>query len=264
MRSVTDENRRLREAGKKISGKRGKIVSWKERLMARPQSKRPCVHHMKGRINFRACTNEYRCGNCEFDQYFNDQYMVHALVSPVDVLDIKGFRVPQGYYLHPGHAWMKIEEGSTVRVGLDDFALRLLGPFDRIEAPLMGKEVKQGRDDIVLARGAFEARVLSPVSGVVTAINAKQRTEGIPSDEDPYSDGWVMNIHANQLRQDLRKLMIYDETQAFLSKEVDRLHQVVEEVAGPLAADGGHFGNNIFGNMPDLGWERLTRTFLHT
>jgi glycine cleavage system H lipoate-binding protein len=61
------------------------------------------------------------------------------------VLDIKGFRIPQGYYLHSGHTWIKVEESSTVRVGIDEFAQRLLGPFDRIEAPLLGKEVKQGK-----------------------------------------------------------------------------------------------------------------------
>ena len=81
---------------------------------------------MKRRIGFRACTNEYLCGNCEFDQYFDDQYAVHAVVKPVDVLDIDGFKIPQGFYLHKGHTWVKIEKDQTVRVGLDDFALRML------------------------------------------------------------------------------------------------------------------------------------------
>ncbi len=133
------ENSKLRQQGKMPAGKRRKIVFWKDRLRELAAWKQPCLHHMKGRIDFRACTHDYQCGNCEFDQYFSDQYMVHAVVQPVDVLDIKGFRIPHGYYLHRGHAWVKIEEGSTVRIGLDDFALRLLGPLDRIEAPLLGK-----------------------------------------------------------------------------------------------------------------------------
>lgn len=35
-----------------------------------------------------------------------------------------------------------------------------------------------------------------------------------------------------------------------------------EEVA-PLAADGGYLGNDIFGSLPALGWERLNRVFFH-
>jgi hypothetical protein len=39
---------------------------------------------------------------------------------------------------------------------------------------------------------------------------------------------------------------------------------MIEEVAGPLAADGGYLQEDIFGNIPDLGWKNLTKTFLKT
>jgi glycine cleavage system H lipoate-binding protein len=217
---------------------------------------------MKGRIEFKVCTHDYKCANCDFDQYFNDQYSVHAVVSPVDVLDIEGFKVPQGYYFHPGHTWIKVEEGSSVRVGIDEFALRLLGPLDRIEAPLMGKEVKQGRADIGVYRSEHQARVLSPVSGVVTAINPKLREEGELANQDPYTAGWLMSVHCNNLRGDLKNLVINKETGDFIEGEVERLYELIEEVAGPLAADGGDLSQDIYGQMPQLGWERLTKVFL--
>jgi len=100
---------------------------------------------MKGKIDFRACTHGYHCADCEFDQYFDDQHQVHAVVTPVDTMEIEGFKIPQGYYFHKGHTWAKIEEGSTVRVGMDDFSLRLLGPLDSIKAPLVGKESNRNR-----------------------------------------------------------------------------------------------------------------------
>ena len=262
LKHVADENRRMSEAGIIPKGRRGKIVSWQEKLCTRPTSKRPCIHHLKKRIHFRICRLEYRCGNCDFDQYFDDQYSVHTVVSPVSVLDVQGFRVPQGYYFHPGHTWVKIEEGSSLRVGIDDFALRLLGPLDRVNAPLLGKEVKQGRGDVELFRGSHRARVPSPVSGVVTAINPKLRDLGELANRDPYSEGWVMNVHAKNLRQDLKTLMINTETRHFMDGQVERLYQEIEEIAGPLSADGGHLGHDIYGSMPELGWERLTKIFL--
>ena len=191
LRRTARENSRLRQLGEIPQGKSGRIVYWKDRLRELPAWKQPCLHHMKGRIDFRACTHDYQCGNCEFDQYFSDQYTVHAVVRPVDVLDIKGFKIPHGYYLHRGHTWVKIEEGSTVRVGLDDFALRLLGPLDRVDAPLMGKEVKQDRDDILLGRSSNTARVQSPISGVVTDINPELRERGSLANQDPYTQPWV-------------------------------------------------------------------------
>ena len=185
MHQVADENKRLKAEGRPPRGKRGKIVSWHEKLKAQPPSRRPCVHHMKGRIEFRICTHEYQCSNCDFDQFFDEQYSVHAVVKPVDFLEIKGFKLPQGYYFHPGHTWAKLEQDETVRVGVDEFTLRVLGPFDRIEGPLMGKLVKQGESAIVATRGELEAKILSPVSGVVTSINPKLREEG------RLDEGWI-------------------------------------------------------------------------
>jgi len=264
MRSVAADNEQIREEGRTPAGKRGNIIFWHEKLKNLPSSRRPCIHYMKRRIDFRACNQDYQCGNCEFDQYFNDQYSVHAVVRPVDVIDIKGFKIPHGYYLHRGHMWVKIEENDTVRVGLDDFALRLLGPLDHIEAPLMGKEVRRNQADTSLTRGKNAAEILSPISGVVTAINSELRERGNLANQDPYTDGWVMCLHSTNLRQDLKELMIGNQAGDYLDDEIDRLYQVIEEEAGPLAADGGYLGDDIYGNLtPDV-WEKLTRQFLHT
>jgi len=263
LRRTARRNQRLRQQGQVPEGKRGRIVYWKDRLRELPAWKQPCLHHMKGRIEFRTCTHDYQCGNCEFDQYFSDQYTVHAVVRPVDVLDVKGFRLPHGYYLHRGHTWVKIEEGSMVRIGLDDFALRVLGPLDRIDAPLMGKQLKQDRGDILLSRSSNTARVQSPVSGVVTDLNPDLRERGSQANDDPYTRGWVMRLHADDLRSDLKNLMMGEQASQYLDGEIDRLYEVIEEEAGPLAADGGYLGHDIYGNLPPDSWAKLTRTFLH-
>jgi hypothetical protein len=39
---------------------------------------------------------------------------------------------------------------------------------------------------------------------------------------------------------------------------------MIEEVAGPLAADGGYLANDIYGNLPDIGWNNLTKAVLKT
>jgi glycine cleavage system H lipoate-binding protein len=229
-----------------------------------PPSQRPCLHHLEGRISFKRCTNDYVCSRCEFDQYFDDEYTVHAVMRPVGVLEVEGVRVPQGYYLHQGHSWVKIEEGSSVRVGIDDFALRLLGPLDRIEAPLMGKVVRLGEPQVVIRRGGHRGSLLSPLSGVVTAINPKVREQGHLANQDPYAEGWVMTLHPQNLRKELKTLMIAKETEKFIEQEVEHLHHLIEEMSAPLAADGGTLGKDVFGAMPQLGWERLTRSFLRT
>jgi glycine cleavage system H lipoate-binding protein len=261
IRRIASENQAKRAKGIKPEGKRGNIVFWQDKLMALPPRRRPCVHHLKQRIGFRACTHDYRCSDCEFDQYFQDEFTVHAVVKPVSVMNVDGFKIPQGYYLHRGHAWVKIEEESEVRVGLDDFALRLLGPPDAVLSPLVGKVMEQNRPQIEIRRAGKTASVLSPVSGVVTSVNTNLRERGRQAAQSPYTGGWILRIHTRNLRPELKDLMIGDETGTFLKSEIEQVYQAVENVSGPLAADGGFLGDDIYGSLPELGWEKLTQTF---
>jgi glycine cleavage system H lipoate-binding protein len=151
-----------------------------------------------------------------------------------------------------------------VRVGLDDFAIRLLGPLDQIEAPLMGKQLEKNRADITLAREGNNAKLLSPVSGVVMDVNPELREKGSPIGQDPYTEGWILRLHCTNLRQDLKNLMIGDQAGEFIDQEVEHLYRVIEEATGPLAADGGYLGDDIFGHIPQIGWQKLTQMFLRT
>jgi glycine cleavage system H lipoate-binding protein len=182
----------------------------------------------------------------------------------MDMLEVEGVRIPQGYYFHKGHTWAKIEAGTSVLVGIDDFALRLLGPGDSIEAPLLGKELKQEEPVISLKRGVNIARFLSPVTGIVTGTNQKLREQGSLASQKPYSDGWVLKVQAENLRSDLKNLMINKETEKYMNKEVDLLHKFIEEQAGPLTPDGGIFEEGIFGKIPEISWQKIVSTFLHT
>jgi hypothetical protein len=99
---------------------------------------------------------------------------------------------------------------------------------------------------------------------VVTDVNPELRERGSGADVDPYSEGWILRMHCANLRQDLKHLMIGDQATEFIDQEVERLYEVIEETAGPLAADGGYLGDDIFGNLPQIGWQKLTREFLRT
>ncbi|MDX9785311.1 MAG: glycine cleavage system protein H [Desulfobacterales bacterium] len=264
LRRVADQNQRLRQHGIEPLGRIGTIVGWREKLKTLPQTRQPCIHHLKGRIEFRPCTQAYRCSDCDFDQYFQDQFSVYADIRPVEVMAIEGIQVPQGYYLHQGHTWAKLEEGGAVRVGLDDFARRILGPLDQIMTPLMGQRVCQGAPAIRVQRGQLQAELVSPVSGVVTEINPGLRTKGTTAHAAPYTDGWVLRLHPDSLREEIKTLMIGSDTAAFYDQEVSRLYQVIEESVGPMATDGGYLGDDISGNLPQMDWQRVMRLLFRT
>jgi len=243
---------------------KGKQISWQAAMKRRPDLDRVCRHSLTGRIEKRMCAYDYECGKCDFDQYFEDVWTVKTKASPGEMQQVRGFDVPMGYYFHNGHAWARIESGGYIRVGLDDFALKVLGQADALDLPLIGKELDQSKVGWGLKRKNNLADVLSPVDGVIMEVNSKVRENPKLANNEPYGDGWLFMVRTPDIKDTMKKLMVDRDSLSWIGEEVNQLETMIEKVAGPLAADGGYLADDIYGNLPDLGWKNLTQKFLRT
>ena len=243
---------------------KGKQLSWQEAMRLRPDMDRICRHSLTQRIDTRICAYDYECAKCDFDQYFEDIWTTKNKSMPFEIQQVKGFDVPMGYYFHDGHAWARIESGGYIRVGLDDFSLKLLGQADALDLPLMGKELDQGKIGWGLKRKENNADVRSPVDGVIVEVNSKVRENPRIANRQPYGDGWLFMIRTPDIKGTMKKLVADQGSLTWMNQEVNHLENMIEDVAGPLAADGGYLADDIYGNLPDLGWNNLTQKFLKT
>ena len=71
-------------------------------------------------------------------------------------------------------------------------------------------------------------------------------------------------VRTPDVKGTMKKLMVDQDSLSWINTEVNQLETMIEEVAGPLAADGGYLADDIYGNLPDLGWKNLTQKFLRT
>ncbi len=262
MARVCRSNQAARESGESLTKRSGDFVFWQDKLNKQPLSRRPCIHHMKGRIDFKACPKAYHCIDCEFDQFFQDQFKVYARVEQIDFCDIRGFSLPAGYYLGSGHTWIKLEGNGMVTMGIDDFAVRLLGKFDTLSAPLMGKPLARGGKAFTLGRGTHSVTFLSPLSGVVTQVNALVRNHPDAIVQSPYTDGWVLTLNCPDLKNEIRDLLFMETATAYMDDSARDLYGFIEDRTGLKAADGGQLVPDIYGNLPHVSWEELVDRFL--
>jgi hypothetical protein len=128
----------------------------------------------------------------------------------------------------------------------------------------MGKELDQGKVGWGLKRRDNMADVLSPIDGVIVEVNAEVREKPHLANREPYGDGWLFMVRTPDVKATLGKLMGDQSSLSWMNTEVSNLENMIEEVAGPLAADGGYLADDVYGNLPDLGWKNLTRAFLRT
>lgn len=242
----------------------GKQISWQDAMRAKPSMARLCRHSLTNRIEHRVCAYDYECSHCDFDQYFEDILTPKTGNLPFETMQVKGFDVPVDYSFHNGHTWARIESGGFIRVGMDDFALKVLGEADAFDLPLMGKEFDQGAIGWGMKRKSNEADIRSPVGGVIVEVNSEARENPGISNRDPYGKGWLFTLRTNDVKGTMKKLMAESSALTWMDREVGRLEGMIEEVAGPMATDGGLLTSDIYGNLPDLGWRNLTRNFLGT
>ena len=250
--------------GMRLQVEKGKQVSWQDAMRPLPERQRVCRHSLTQRIPNRACAYDYKCATCDFDQYFEDVWATKTNTLPHEIQSVKGFDVPMGYYFHNGHTWARIESGGCIRVGLDDFALKLLGRADALDLPLMGKELDHGKVGWGLKRKDNLADVLSPIDGVIVEVNADVRENPALANQEPYGEGWLFMVRTPNVKATMKKLMADVDSLDWMNTEVRTLERMIELTAGPLAADGGYLQEDIYGILPDLGWKKLTQTFLRT
>jgi glycine cleavage system H protein len=101
--------------------------------------------------------------------------------------------VPEDLRYSIDHEWVRVT-GSTVRVGITDYAQDALGDVVYVQLPTVGTEVVAGSELGEIESTKSVSEIYAPVSGSVVAVN--QDLEGSPErvNGDPYGDGWICDI----------------------------------------------------------------------
>lgn len=241
-------------------------TDWRISPVYRPRmaDQMKCRHMLSGRVSYKYCIHNYDCDTCAYNQMIEDE-ILEDFHNPSQQDVVGGFTLAGNYYYNVGHTWARVEYGGRVRAGLDDFCSRLFGPFSRIKMPRIGYAIRQGEACFGLVRGSLQAECLSPVEGVVVAVNPKIENGVELPISQPYDDDWLVVIEPVRLKNGLRNLLFEEEVHSWMEDEVSRLTSMVSDNSSySLAATGGRAVSDIFGLVPELGWDRLKKAFLHT
>ncbi|SPD72946.1 Glycine cleavage H-protein [uncultured Desulfobacterium sp.] len=236
--------------------------TWVDKMMMLPASRRKCRYMITGEVARKTCANAYECGNCSFDQMMQERLQAETLPVTAQT-EVGGFAVAEDTYYHEGHTWAKPEYGGRVRVGLDDFAQKLLGKLKRIEIPNIGHELKQGEAGFQVRKNGLATQVLSPVDGIVTHVNERLLDQPELLNQSPYEKGWLFIVEPTKLRKNLKELHYGEEAHKFIAEERERLFSATNEDLR-VAADGGESVEDILGELQGENWTKLVKMFLRT
>ncbi|MGC2196631.1 MAG: glycine cleavage system protein H [Terriglobales bacterium] len=172
-----------------------------------------------------------------------------------------GFSIPEGYCFHPGHTWVHKEGGENARVGIDSFAANLLGKIDHVDVMGVNRWVRQGQKLVTIQSGGQTFELVSPVEGVVTAVNQDVVQDPSVIGRDPYQGGWVAMVKSPDLAINQKNLVQEGMVAPWLQNSVTRLNAMATQLAPTMAADGGLPVAGLLTRVtPDLR-EKLAREF---
>lgn len=149
------------------------------------------------------------------------------------------FSAPLDYLFHPGHTWAAREEKGLYRVGMDDFAQRLLGGPSAVDLPAPGESVQQGELGWTVRVGPNAVRMLSPVDGVVESVNSAVSEDPGVVNRDPYESGWLLKVRVADDARPARNLITGSLVRDRLNRTAERLREMMTPELGLMLPDGG-------------------------
>lgn len=103
--------------------------------------------------------------------------------------------VPDELRYSSDHEWLRTD-GSTVRVGITDYAQDALGDVVFVDLPDVGAAVKVGDAIAEVESTKSVSDIYAPVSGTITAVNDDLSDAPERLNDDPYGDGWIFEVDA--------------------------------------------------------------------
>jgi glycine cleavage system H protein len=179
-----------------------------------------------------------------------------AAESPFPLSIVGGFKLPAHLAYHPGHTWAMKETRHVVRIGLDDFAARLVGQCDQIELPVRGRWLRQGEPAWTLKRGSHRFEMLSPIEGEVVDVNQNVLKDPSTFQLDPYGAGWLVAVNSPAVDANLKNLLRGRLAQRWMEESVGTLQSRLSP-GGAHLQDGGRALADLLNQVSEERWEDL-------
>jgi len=115
------------------------------------------------------------------------------------------------------HVWVGVED-QHARLGLTNYIQDSFGAVISVEMPDIGDKIEEGEIFAEIETVSTVHELIAPVTGTVLAVNPHLEDHPAVINEDPYSDGWLIEVRLKDLSE-LDALMDMDEYYHFVFKD---------------------------------------------
>jgi glycine cleavage system H protein len=170
------------------------------------------------------------------------------------------FRLPEEIYYHLGHSWAAPEGKNLVKVGVNDFAQKLVGKINAIQLPGIGSTIHQGDKGWTLEVDSKKIDMLSPVDGKVVAIN--ERIVDSPEDINKYPYvSWLMKVESPRFSANKKQLLTGALAGKWMEEVRENLLSRMSYDLGLVYQDGGLLVDGMARSLDKDKWDEIVKDF---
>jgi len=156
---------------------------------------------------------------------------VHITHVPASDDFMKGeFSIPGGVFISKNHTWVSMNQAGIAKVGIDDFAKKLIGKVHSVELPNLGMNVKAGQPLFTIKQGSKTITFNSPVSGKVSQVNTLLNENIDALDVTPYERNWVCALDAENLDNEIKEMHIGKSAVSFFQEDIEKFKTILSEI----------------------------------
>jgi len=176
-----------------------------------------------------------------------------------------GFSIPGGVFISDNHCWISINQEGNAQVGIDDFAMKLIGKVDSIEPPNLGMQIKKGEILFTIKANGKSVQFKSPISGKVVRVNNQLFEDLSVLEYSSYHKNWVCIIDSDELDSELADLKIGKAAVNYYQKELEKLKILHNKIRSGKETEDykpeSYIEVGEMRNADDITWERYLEEF---
>ena len=133
-------------------------------------------------------------------------------------MKVNGYYIPENLYYNKEHAWVLVDGGKLAKVGITDYAQKMLRAITFLYLPKKGMAVKCMQVFGTVESIKAISELYSPFTGVIVDVNENLRKRAMIINEDPYGEGWIIKIRPTRLKEELARLIKPEQYAAYVKE----------------------------------------------
>ena len=142
-------------------------------------------------------------------------------------VQVSGFTYFPEYFYSEGHLWAKPMH-PHIRLGFDDLVSNLAMEADSIKLPPVGSSLKKNQVLAEIVAAGKKAKLLSPLTGKVSAVNRDVEETPKLAWRDPYRRGWLLMIEPGH-PEEISHLYSGESARAWFTEEAGKVARLCSQ-----------------------------------